>query len=253
MHEADLRSHLSHQTQLRIGLYDILRLQSTDASGDFDPADAFDCDALLFDVLLPEHLPKIGSMLDRVAKQRTPSFMVGSSGIEYALTQFWEAKKGTQRTSQSEMELMIQLALERLELGVNLILHTSRGSNDPRIALAIATMRAMGLSELEIRLQSGRLLGPKLGQILSRILSERWFSRVGVAGGDTSGHIARELNLAALEAIAPVAPGSPLCRAHATNSLDGVEFFFKGGQVGRDDVWGTMLGGTSVGQAASLS
>jgi uncharacterized protein YgbK (DUF1537 family) len=111
----------------------------------------------------------------------------------------------------------------------------------------------MGLSELEIRLQSGRLLGPKLGQILNRILSERRFSRVGVAGGDTSGYIARELDLVAFEAIAPVAPGSPLCRAHAMNSLDGVEFIFKGGQVGKDDVWGTMLSGTSVGQATSPS
>lgn len=306
MHEADLRCHLSQQTKLRIGLYDILRLQSTESSDGFDQADAVDCDALLFDVLFPEHLPRIGSMLDRVAKQKTPSFMVGSSGIEYALTQFWQAKTGTERasadplarptfkpveqllvitgscspvndrqivwaeqhgfetlalnparlideqTSQSEIELMIQLALERLELGVNLILHTSRGSNDPRIPLAIESMRAMGLSELEIRLQSGRLLGPKLGQILNKILSERRFSRVGVAGGDTSGYIARELDLVALEAIAPVAPGSPLCRAHAMNSLDGVEFIFKGGQVGKDDVWGTMLSGTSVGQATSL-
>jgi uncharacterized protein YgbK (DUF1537 family) len=301
MHEADLRCHLSQQTKLRIGLYDILRLQSTHSIGGSDHADAFDCDALLFDVLLLEHLPKIGSMLDGVANQMSPTFMVGSSGIEYALTQFWATKKGTERTSveplarptfgpveqliaitgscspvndrqiawaeqhgfetlavnparlideqtsPSEIALMIQMALERLELGVNLILHTSRGSNDPRIALAIASMKAMGLSELDIRLQSGRLLGPKLGQILNGILSERRFTRVGVAGGDTSGYIARELNLVALEAIAPVAPGSPLCRAHATNWLDGAEFFFKGGQVGKDDVWGTMLGGTSVG------
>ena len=318
MHEADLRCHLSLQTKLRIGLYDILRLESADSSGGFNVTDAVDCDALLFDLLFPEHLPKIGSMLDRVAKQKTPSFMVGSSGIEYALTQFWETvgqRKPTSAeqlhvdqpvfrlkdvsptfgsveqivvitgscspvndrqiawaeqhgfetlalnsarlidvsTSQSEVQFVIQSALERLNRGANLILHTSRGPNDPRIALAIESMRAMGLSELEIRLQSGRLLGPKLGQVLNGILSEKWFSRVGIAGGDTSGHIARELAITALEAIAPVAPGSPLCRAHSKNTLNGVEFFFKGGQVGKDDVWGTMLRGTHVGQAASLS
>ena len=306
MHESDLRCHLTQQSKLRIGLYDILRLQSTDSSGCFDCADTVDCDALLFDVLFPEHLPKIGSVLDRIAKQKTPSFMVGSSGIEYALTQFWESTKGRERksaaqlarptfgpvkqlvvitgscspvndrqiawaeqnafetlainparlideqTSQSEIELMIELSLERLNRGVNLIMHTSRGPNDPRFALAIESMKAMGLSDLEIRLQSGKLLGPKLGQILKGILSKQVFSRVGVAGGDTSGYIARELALVALEAIAPVAPGSPLCRAHAMNSLDGIEFFFKGGQVGKDNVWGTMLGGTNVGQAASL-
>lgn len=304
MSEADLRYHLAKQTGLRIGLYDILRLQKAVPASDFDLVGLADCDALLFDVLFPEHLHKIGELLNCVAKQKTPSYMVGSSGIEYALTQYWATvgqsnpssaetrptfgaveqivvmtgscspvndrqiawaeKHGFETldlnsarlidvsTSQSEVQFMIQSALERLDRGANLILHTSRGPNDHRIALAIESMRAMGLSELEIRLQSGKLLGPKLGQILNGILSKKWFSRVGIAGGDTSGHIARELAITALEAIAPVAPGSPLCRAHAKNAINGVEFIFKGGQVGKDDVWGTMLHGTNVGQAASL-
>ncbi len=304
MNEADLRFHLAKQTNLRIGLYDILRLQSAVPASNFDLASVADCDALLFDVLFTEHLLKIGEMLNCVAKQKTPSYMVGSSGIEYALTQYWETvgqRKPTSSeirptlgaveqivvitgscspvndrqiawaeqhgfetlalnsarlidvsTSQSEVQFMVQSALERLDRGANLILHTSRGPKDPRIVLAIESMRAMGLSELEIRLQSGKLLGPKLGQILRGILSEKWFSRVGIAGGDTSGHIARELAITALEAIAPVAPGSPLCRVHSKNALHGVEFFFKGGQVGKDDVWGTMLRGTA-GQAASQS
>ena len=305
MNEADLRYHLAKQTELRIGLYDILRLQKVVPARGFNLNDAADCDAMLFDVLFPEDLLKIGEILDSVAKQRTPSYMVGSSGIEYALTQFWEtagqlepklvadrptfgaveqivvitgscspvndrqiawaeqhgfetlalnsARLIDVNASQSEIRFTIESALERLNRGANLILHTSRGPNDPRIALAIESMRAMGLSELEIRLQIGRLLGPKLGQILFGILSEKWFSRVGIAGGDTSGHIARELAIEALEAIAPVAPGSPLCRAHSKNAFHGVEFFFKGGQVGKDDVWGTMLRGTNIEQTASLS
>jgi uncharacterized protein YgbK (DUF1537 family) len=87
-------------------------------------------------------------------------------------------------------------------------------------------------------------LGSKLGQILKRILKEHRFDRVGVAGGDTSGYVARELGIEALEAVAPVAPGSPLCRVHAENELEGLEVLFKGGQVGKDDVWGTLLEGT---------
>ena len=71
------------------------------------------------------------------------------------------------------------------------------------------------------------------------------FTRVAVAGGDTSGYVARELGITALEAIAPVAPGSPLCRVHADNELNGIEIFFKGGQVGKDNVWETMLKGTT--------
>jgi uncharacterized protein YgbK (DUF1537 family) len=58
--------------------------------------------------------------------------------------------------------------------------------------------------------------------------------RVVVAGGDTSGYVAKELGIEALEMIAPVAPGSPLCRVIASEPfLNGKEVLFKGGQVGK--------------------
>lgn len=301
MNESDLRVHLAQQTSLRLGLCDILALQgSVNHESIFKHAESKD--VVLFDVLYPEHLPAIGSVIERMSAQKSPLFVVGSSGIEYALTAHWAAEcsgslceptldRGAihdnstlgpveqlvvitgscspvndrqigwaeqngfetlpidasrlinPQQSDEELESIIDRALQRLNRGVNLILHSSRGPKDPRIAATLQAMRALGLSELEIRLQSGKLLGPKLGKILSGILARRSFSRVGIAGGDTSGYIARELGLTALEAIAPVAPGSPLCRAHADNSLDGVEFFFKGGQVGKDNVWGMMLRG----------
>jgi 3-oxoisoapionate kinase len=44
------------------------------------------------------------------------------------------------------------------------------------------------------------------------------------------------LGIDALTAIAPLAPGSPLCRAHAARSdRDGLEIALKGGQVGAPD------------------
>lgn len=150
-------------------------------------------------------------------------------------------------TMRSEIDRCVEQALRKLRTGCSVILHSSLGPTDPRVAATIHTFRSQGLSELEVRLQSGRRLGPQLGQILNGILSQHPLTRVGVAGGDTSGYIARELQLTALEAIAPVAPGSPLCRAHAASKFDGIEFFFKGGQVGKDNVWGTMLAGTNSG------
>jgi uncharacterized protein YgbK (DUF1537 family) len=298
MNEADLRVHLSAQTSLRLGLYDILKLQNNE-SFERRETEYCDCDVLLFDILYPEQLAKIGAILDHMTNHDSPTFVVGSSGIQYAMTAFWAHRSGTSgtkefspihrptygpieqlvvitgscspvnerqigwaeqhgfetlalnasrlidpETSPGEVALMVERALERLNRGVSLILHTTRGPSDPRIEKTLQVMRAMGLSELEIRLQSGKLLGPRLGQILKGILANQSFSRVGVAGGDTSGFIAHELGLTAIEAIAPVAPGSPLCRAYSQNELDGVEFFFKGGQVGKDDVWGTMIRGT---------
>jgi uncharacterized protein YgbK (DUF1537 family) len=321
MNESDMRIHLARQTQLRIGLCDILQLQDSEIHEGVNKDWEAD-EILLFDLLFPEHLPKIGSIIERISERHSPLFVVGSSGIEYALTSFWgtqpvdglgsrgscfnrimdfapnhdtgptllksQQKRRTfdaveqllvitgscspvnerqiawaerngfetlpidaarlinEQTSCSEIESTVDNALERLNRGVSLILHTSRGPTDRRIAATLEVMRGLGFSELEIRLQSAKLMGTKLGRILRGILAKRAFSRVGIAGGDTSGFIARELGLIALEAIAPVAPGAPLCRAHAPNALNGVEFLFKGGQVGKDDVWGSMLTGDGI-------
>ena len=102
----------------------------------------------------------------------------------------------------------------------------------------------MGYTAGDVQLKNGRTLGPPLGRIVRGVLERHPLRRVGIAGGDTSGFVARELGITALEAIAPVAPGSPLCRVHARGATDGLEILFKGGQVGKDDVWRTLLEGT---------
>lgn len=297
MTESDVRMHLARQTHLKVGLHDILQVQEGNPCN-LSALAAADCAAVLFDVLYPEQLGTIGAMIQAMAESPSPILIVGSSGVEYALTACWSqssnlaqlqthpsgqpefpatdqllvltgscspvndrqiaraeqngfeaiplnpARLVLAETSDDEIAATVQVAVERLQKGANIILHSSRGPDDPRIAETRTALRSLNLSDVEIKLQSGRILGPKLGQILRGILTTHPLPRVGVAGGDTSGYIARELQLTALEAIAPVAPGSPLCRAHAENDLHGIEFFFKGGQVGKDDVWSTMLHGT---------
>jgi uncharacterized protein YgbK (DUF1537 family) len=301
MTEADVRRHLNRQTDLRVGLVDILGINDPQfVAALVDPATT-QSDVLLFDVLYPEHLPRIGQIIQSWVDHGSSRFVAGSSGIEYALTEYWSAggREASLRrrlaakptfgpvdqlvvitgscspvndrqvaraeragfellplhpdrlidpaTRNQEIEAEITRALERLRRGANVILHSSRGPEDPRIAQAIGAFRRLGFSDQEIRFKSGCTLGPALGRILGGILAEHPLPRVGVAGGDTSGYIARELKITALEAVAPLAPGSPLCRASANNALDGVEFLFKGGQVGKDDVWETMLYGTTTG------
>ena len=298
MAEADLRLHLAEQTRLKIGLIDILRLHAVTQEDLSVALEQDSYDAILFDVLYPDHLSTIGAAIQRLAERVSPKFIVGSSGMEYALTEHWAAvgkggwaAPGSRPTfaaseqlvvitgscspvndrqiawaeqhgfellpidtprliepasSDREIERIMDLALKRLQARKNVVLHSSRGPQDPRIGETVAAMKKSGLGDLEIKRHSGRILGPKLGCILKGILEAFPLSRIGVAGGDTSGYIARELGITALEAIAPVAPGSPLCRAYGGGRLDGVEFFFKGGQVGKNDVWGTMLGGTKT-------
>jgi len=83
-------------------------------------------------------------------------------------------------------------------------------------------------------------LGRLLGRIAGRILDAASFRRVVVAGGDTSGAVARQLGISSLRFIAPLAPGAPWCRVTSMHpAIDGAAFAFKGGQVGRDDFFVT--------------
>ncbi|HTW26569.1 MAG TPA: nucleotide-binding domain containing protein, partial [Acetobacteraceae bacterium] len=80
-----------------------------------------------------------------------------------------------------------------------------------------------------------------LGAVLARALPRAGVTRVAVAGGDTSGEVTQALGVAALEAIAPVVPGAPLCRAYRREG-GAVEVILKGGQMGGDDVFGKVKG-----------
>ena len=62
--------------------------------------------------------------------------------------------------------------------------------------------------------------------------------------GDTSGFLANALGIEALEMVAPMLPGVPLCRVHAPGSAaHGLEVSFKGGQVGGGDYFTALRRG----------
>lgn len=295
MDESDLRLHLARQTSMPVELVDALQLeQGFDQEADWQQKQG----ACLFDALYPRHLSLVGQVLNDWISQPPTKFLVGSSGIEYALTAFWQ-ESGSHSILQAhavqrpaltatkqllvvtgscspvndrqidwalqrgftelpiatekladedlclqEQQRLVASALKALRQGENIILHSARGPDDPRVKRTAEALQAQGLSPQQIQTHSGRILGPRLGRMMTMILEQYPLSRAAVAGGDTSGHIARELGIEALEAIAPVAPGSPLCRIHSRNFTHGMEFFFKGGQVGKDDVWTRMLHGS---------
>jgi 3-oxoisoapionate kinase len=87
-------------------------------------------------------------------------------------------------------------------------------------------------------------IGRGLGRILGELRRRTNISRLTVAGGDTSGHAAQELRIPAVTMLRPLAPGGPMCRAHADDPLmDGVEIVFKGGQVGTESFYGLVRDG----------
>ena len=138
------------------------------------------------------------------------------------------------RSMRSLLKLRSQVA-SQFDAGRSVIVHTSRGPDDDRIA-ATRQFVPPGLTS--------RSLGGILGRILGEVLRSRPVERVAVTGGDTSGYVAREIGIDALEMAGPLAPGAPLCVAHSRRpEIDGVEFTFKGGQVGHDDFFGSLLHG----------
>ncbi len=88
MDEADLRLHLSRQTEKGIALFDVREYAAPKGEVDarFDALLAAGPEVVLFDILYDDQLPIVGGLIDSHARGEAPLFVVGSSGVEYALT-----------------------------------------------------------------------------------------------------------------------------------------------------------------------
>ena len=92
MHEADLRLHLSHQTQARIGLMSLPELAGDEAGIDARHAQKLNAkpDLLLYDCADEQSMRSVGRLIWQHAHS-AQHFAIGSSGVEYALTAHWRA------------------------------------------------------------------------------------------------------------------------------------------------------------------
>jgi uncharacterized protein YgbK (DUF1537 family) len=284
MTEADLRIHLSHQTDQTVQLVDVLTLNRGAAAVMSELPN--DGRIVLFDAITDEHLGTIGEVLCEVQRlDQKPLFVAGSSGIEYALCRQW--RKSDEKLSEfkgpparsvdralvisgscspvtgrqidwalergyvevpvdprdfsglnradGNIAALVRQVVQHFKSGRSVIVHTSRGPHDERLTAARLS------SEHGLNAAS---LGDILGRILSEVLQATKVDRVAVAGGDTSGAIARAIGIEALTMLGPLAPGAPLSIADSRRAeVDGVEFTFKGGQVGYDDFFGSLLSG----------
>jgi len=97
MNEADIRRLLAGQTTLPVELVDVLKLESDCGSSFLNTGESTE-PIVLFDTLRQEHLPVIGRKIAEMS-QAGQLFVVGSSGVEYALTAHWDAQFRTQRSS----------------------------------------------------------------------------------------------------------------------------------------------------------
>jgi 3-oxoisoapionate kinase len=282
MDEADLSVHIARQGKLAIATLTLADLARGRAAVDAQWATLADThDAVLIDSATPEHLTDVGRLIDK------PLFVVGSSGVEYALTQWWRESglpaADTRRfdacnaagpvlvvsasaSALTAMQIDAALAAgfadmplnardlidadraatviddvaaaasHQLAQGKSVILHTARGSTDPRIADMLGSLVGTGLTRAEATHQGGRRLGQRLGELTRAVLARQPLRRIVLSGGDTSSQVTQVLAPDALTVVARLAPGAPLCRLHAAgNDLDGLEVALKGGQMGDTD------------------
>jgi 3-oxoisoapionate kinase len=275
MTEADLRVHLAKQTKKRIALFDILKvaLPAIEARAALKQLLIAKPDVVLFDALTAGHLARVGELLEHFAGEKLPLFSVGSSGIEAALASQWSDRDALPRaqadrevgptrkilvgsgscspvtsgqiawalkhgfaevpldaealtkakTAAAEIKRATSVAAKLLQSNRSVIVHTTKSNSEKRIAVKLKTRTA-------------EVLGTALGAVLRGAVEQRSIRRICIAGGDTSSYAARAMGIEALEMIAPLTPGAPLCRAHAPRSaIDGREVVFKGGQVGSEN------------------
>ncbi len=310
MPEADLARHLSAQTGQQIARFELPNF-AADRS-------AMDCElerlvaqapgAILFDGATVGHLTEVGRMLDSLSRANhlhsRPLFCVGSSGLEYALTQWWResganaqvaraavvdsarfeavpqvlavsgsasplsalqidaavaagfvdlpvdacallAGSGSGSGGQDSLDHLIDQTIHALQQGHSVMLHTARGTRDPRIEATIAALVAGGLTREQARHEGGRRLGQQLGQLVDTVLRAVPLRRLLLSGGDTSSQITQRLAPDALLIEARLAPGAPLCRVVSRERhLQQLQIALKGGQMGQADYFVKALRGT---------
>lgn len=273
--EADLRLHLGRQTSVEIGLLDILQVEANTLAKAQSEQVSAGKKALFIDAINENHLLTIGEFLEEKAQEQNQTlFSIGSSGIEMALGSYWNQQgvfspKNTwqslqkvdallvisgscspvtsaqidwakqhdfieividaplvaqEELSENILQSYINQAISYIENGKSVMIHTQGGTQE------------------SIPLSSEKL-GTALGLIAKKVIESTPLTRLLIAGGDTSSYAARALEIEALEMIAPVVKGAPLCRVYSSNqTINGLEVNVKGGQVGVANYFGLVRG-----------
>ncbi len=276
MHEADLRRHLGLQTKRCIHLIDVIHLTHEDTVEINYKKVSNQGGFVLFDVLTSQHLKQIGKTIDG-GRKTSPQLIVGSSGVEYALSSYWQESGSVEVasiptiTAKADRYIIIAgscspgtakqidhgLSIGYTGIRINSIalieneadeitrctdqcldvlggggvplLYSASGPDDPVIESTREKFNTLANKNSSI----GSILAVAQGKVLKNIIDKTSRLRVTVAGGDTSGFVSKTLGIYALEVLVPIAPGAPLCVAHAKDDrYDGLEIALKGGQNG---------------------
>jgi uncharacterized protein YgbK (DUF1537 family) len=263
MHEADLRLHLAAQTALMVRFANVAWPESGIG---------------LLDVHDPVSQLQAGERL----LSWPGGFVVGSSGVEYALMAALTARGeiagsaafpplaavnlvvavsgSVSPTTERQIRHALcngfeAIAVDAVALAqgnaderrkaIDMALASLNGGRSPLVHTALGPATDNG-ARLDAISGGRQRIGEGLGAILKAVLQTAGIRRAIVAGGDSSSHALGQLDIHALTTRMPLpaTPGSPLCTAASgTAAFDGLEIALKGGQIGADDYFSALRDG----------
>lgn len=289
MKEADLARHIEKQGALRLGKLSLPELEqgANHALTSLQAQQADGLDGAVVDAVNEQHVSAVGDLLHDYAKASSNRFVVGGSGVEYAITDYLKRRCGyseaaegehnafgparavlavsgsgsslsalqvTQaidsgyidlavdtpalvgtETANAECARLVVQAAAYLRQGDSVILHTVKGSDDPRAAQVRDALVAQGYAEDDVQHLGGALISQKMGQVVADIVQQQHIGRLLVSGGDTSSQTAKALSPDALLVLARFVRGAPLCDMFYLDGRPGIQVCFKGGQLGGVD------------------
>ncbi|OZI37396.1 type III effector [Bordetella genomosp. 10] len=141
MDEGDLLRHFARQTDLPLEGFHLPNFEEGRAALDGAWQAALDAApaGLLLDTATRAHLTEIGRLLEGYAQTHGPVFAVGSSGLEYAMTQWW-AEQGTLPA--------VTRSFDRIEPAAPIL--AMSGSASPLSATQIDAAIAAGFADIAI-------------------------------------------------------------------------------------------------------
>jgi uncharacterized protein YgbK (DUF1537 family) len=264
MDEADLRVHLSKQTDLPIDLLDIQEVVALETQQPETKEGIVVIDAMYDEQLLP-----IGDWIAGLQSGEEPLFSAGSSGVEMALGKHWNKEEALKPVTdwpaiESANNMLVisgscspvtrqQIKYASQHGFTTIVLDAKKMVADAFNIDAVVEQVLKCLDQQSFVLvhtgeKTGRnlpseKLGTALGNHARKVLEQTKLDRLIVAGGDSSSYAARAMHIEAVTMITPVITGAPLCRAVSSNeAVDGIEINFKGGQVGGEDYFVLMKG-----------
>lgn len=248
MKEANLKKHLSKQTKQKIKNLTLL-----DYHNGVNLNSVTENQILIYDTISERDLKNFTK--HAFVENETTSFILGSSGVEYAYGSFINNKNKTLQNYRVSKETkaekvfvasgsLSEISKEQIEyaesheytsirLPINLLdkkdvcndfVKKVKAMIEKNKKVILYTAKGITdpyVQEINSRFKDlskdgvGEMLGVTLGKYTKAIMEDMKIDRLIVAGGDTSGFVMNELDIYALKVYKSISPGAPLCVAYS--------------------------------------